>query len=146
MSRYQNRQQWCECQLVAIWNAVRFWGSTKGIPEMGSCIYRSRCALARAIYGGAIETEHEFKHFGLMRQKGRFNLRWVRSHLPSHFAVFCHQGYHSVLVIGIRGSKVLLANYAEGRTFWMEWKRLLELSNRRVPPTWYVPVEKENGG
>jgi hypothetical protein len=138
--RYQNRQIYCECQLIAIWNAARFWGRSD-LPEMGTADYKKRCERAAAIAGGAIFPNFELKTFGLVASRGKYTFRWVCSNLPTHFAVFCHRGYHSVLVVEVKGSKVLLVNYAKGRTHWMEWTRLLAISNRRVAPVHYVPLE-----
>lgn len=136
MSSYQNRQLWCECQLVAIWNAVRFFGGET--PCMGTPEYEEACEEACAIAGGVIGVDQQMDKFKIKAIRGKYRLDWVRSHLPVHFRVFCHRGYHSVLAVEVRRSEVLLTNYAIGRTHWMPWKKLLEISNQRSRPVQYV--------
>ena len=138
MPRYQNNQLWYECQLVAVWNAIRFWGGGENLPVMGTPSYKQACEHARAIVGGVIDLDRELEIYNVHRVRGKYDLRWIRSHLPVHFAVFCHRGYHSVLAVGIYGSSLLLANYARNRLHWMPWSILLSKANKRVKPLQYV--------
>ena len=130
--RYQNRQRWSECQLVSIWNAMRYWGIDPKIPGIDTDEYRSICAKYHAINGAALRISGERRRLGLSRVQGKKTFAWLRSHLPAELGVFCHQGYHSTLAIGVRRNKVLLTNYARGRTFWISW-RLLKTKLRDNP-------------
>lgn len=123
--KYQNAQLYSECQLVAMWNAARFWSMNVSLPKMGTRRYRKICKDALALHGAAINPLDEEHRVGLARNYGPHErLGWVRKHLPVHVSVFCHRGYHSVLIVGVEGNDVLLANYAKRRLHRMTWKRL----------------------
>ena len=130
--RYQNNQLWYECQLVSIWNACRYWGLD--YPIMGTREYKLACAEACAISGAAIGVASQFRKYGIVRIYGGYNFIWVKCNLPVEFGVFCHHGCHSVLAVAVRSKKVLLANYARDRTYWMDWDRLCKISNKRWKP------------
>jgi len=55
--KYQNNQLWCECQLVALWNACKFLG--KEPPILGSSDYCFVCIDSGGVYGGCINIEKE---------------------------------------------------------------------------------------
>jgi len=135
MAKYLNDQRWSECLLVAIWNAARFHGLET--PEPASDEYFRICREAHAIHGGAIGVGFELDRLGLERVPGHLDLRWVREHLPVHFAIFCHRGYHSVLAVEVDGERLLLANYARGRTHWIEWDLLKRMTPDQGWPCQY---------
>lgn len=141
--KYQNTQLWCECQLVSIWNACRYWGLN--YPVMGTKEYRASCAEARAIKGAAVNATKQFRKFGITRSCGYYVLSWVRYNLPVEFSVFCHRGYHSVLAVAADDDRVLLANYAYGITYWLNWDRLYDISNKRVKPVQFRKGIKWDG-
>lgn len=137
---YQNYQLYCECQLVALWNAGRFHGLE--VPKPGTRKYREACRRARAIYGGCLDLEPERQRLGLRLVPGFLMLGWVRKNLPVHFAIFCHRGYHSVLAVEVRGSRVLLTNYAKGRVHWIDWWKLAKKTNVHTRPYSILPLRR----
>jgi len=142
MTRYQNRQLYSECQLVAMWNACRYYNMPVALPKMGTRHYKQICKQACAIHGAALFTEFELTRVGLTRKFIKPRLAEVRTHLPVHLAIFCHKGFHSVLVVSVKGNKVLLANYAKGRSHWLRWS-VLQLRDDRTNyklPFQYIPA------
>jgi len=144
--KYQNTQQFCECQLVSIWNACRFWGSDwfvwgvdeQEIPRQFTKKYYAACDDANAVHGGVIGIDKQIKKYGIKAVRGKFTLKWFKSHLPIEVSVFCHRGYHSVLAVRVDHGDVILANYAFGRLHRMKWKRLLKIANKECAPCQYV--------
>jgi len=130
--RYQNTQLWNECALVSIWNACRFWGLD--YPVMGTKEYRLSCVEACAINGGATRVARQFRKCGIVRVYGKYVFGWVRRNLPVEFSVFCHRGYHSVLVVAVKRNRVLLTNYARDMTYWLSWDKLLDMSDEKCRP------------
>lgn len=129
--RYQNKQLYCECQLVALWNAYRFLGGTP--PVIGTKEYRSICKNGSCLYGPCINITTERKRLGLVFVPGEYKLKWVRENLPVHFLLFTkHRGYHSVLVVKVKRNKLLLANYTRGKLQWLSWKKVLKMSNTKT--------------
>lgn len=139
--RYQNTQKWCECQLVSIWNACRYWG-INSFPKIGTKEYRAECKKFHAINGSALTVAGAFKRYGIKRLSGKYDLKWVRRHLPVEFSIFYKHGYHSVLCVAVNKNKVLLANYADGRTCWLNWDKLLSMCNRKVKPDQFLPDKR----
>lgn len=138
MIKYQNGQLYCECQLVAIWNACRFWG-LGGVPVPGTSEYRDACEEAHAICGGVIGVNKQIQKYHLVAEPGFYKLAWVRSHLPVEFSVFCHRGYHAILAVAVRNKWVLVANYAQNRSHWIGWTKLKKIANKRVLPIQFRP-------
>ena len=125
--KYQNNQLWSECQLVSIWNARRFWGLDA--PRMGTKEYEKICKQFHCISGACLGLRKDPESFGIKRINGGRNLRWIKKNLPVEIGIYCHRGYHSVLIVDYKGDKLLLTNYARGRTHWIEW---IKLKNRIV--------------
>ena len=131
--KYQNIQFWSECQLVALWNAYRFHG--KKPPELESWQYAQICIDSGGVYGGCISAVKELRRLKLKCVKGRWSLSWVKKNLPVRFVLFTkHRGYHDVLCVGVCKDKLLLANYARGRLYWLPWSNVKKMKNRRVSP------------
>jgi len=131
--KYQNNQLYCECQLVALWNAARFYG-INDIPQMGTQLYDDICDKGCCVYGGCININHEWDRLNLKAIRGTMNLRWVKKNIPVHFAVFCHRGYHSVLAVKVVKNKITLANYARNRLHTIDWNILKSKHNKNVKP------------
>lgn len=156
MATYQNGQLWHECQLVAIWNAARFWGMDNLAPRMGSRAYRMRCRAANTIYrrhsDKPFQTNQEFEQCGLESVHGEYTLEWVQAHLPVAISIHTSRWkFHRVLIVEVKGSKVLLANYAKGRTHWMAWDKLYAIcygvaDAKQFPPRSFVPKNPMSGG
>jgi len=120
--KYQNNQLWCECRLVSLWNAYRFF--RKNPPIIGTKEYKSICENSYCMSGSCINIEKERKRLGITFVSGKCNLSWIRKNLPVQIALFTkHRGLHSVLVVKTKRNKLLLANYAYGRLYWLSWKR-----------------------
>ena len=138
--KYQNRQLYCECQLVSLWNAKRF---LENIPEMGSKQYKKICEESYCVAGSCLNKNKEIERLNLKAIKGKMTLEWIKNHLPVQFSVFCHRGYHCVLAIAVKKEKILLTNYTKGKLHWMSWKKLKEIHNRHLRPIqWKVRYKK----
>ena len=137
MKKFQNKQLWCECQLVALWNAYRFLGGDP--PVIGTKEYQTIVKDSGGIYGGCITIEEERKRLGITFVPGEYKLKWIRENLPVHLGLFTrHRGHHSVLVVKVYRNKLLLANYARGKLCWITWKKILKISkSMRVKPYSY---------
>ena len=126
--RYQNVQFWSECQLVTLWNAYRFHG--KKPPELKSWKYALIAIDAGGVYGACLHANREARRLRLKSIPGRWSLVWVRKNLPVGFTLFTkHRGYHNVLCVDVRGDKLLLANYAHGRLYWLPWKNVKKMKS-----------------
>lgn len=141
--KYQNNQLWCECQLVSLWNAFRFFG--KEPPIIGTGEYCIACIDARSIYGAAINITRERKRLGMVFVLGKYKLKWIRKNLPVHLCLFTkHRGYHSVLIVEVKKNMLLLANYTRGRLQWLSWNSIKKmLTNRKDVHTIYSYKLKE---
>lgn len=134
--KYQNKQRWCECQLVALWNAHKLLVPIP--PKFGTENYKEICGKSKCIYGGCIDIEKEKQRLKLVSVRGIYKLWWVRQNLPVHFCVFHPtRGYHSVLAVRVNRNKILLANYAQGRLYWLSWQQLLKKCSKKTKPFSY---------
>jgi len=131
---------------VALWNAARYHGIE--VPEIGGEQYRTIVAESRCLHGGCVFIEVERRRLNLFFIPGRISFSWISAHLPVHFAVHCHQGFHSVLGVEIRDENIKLANYAKGRLQSMSWELLKKKIDKRVKPYSIAMCEKheEKGG
>ena len=126
--RYQNHQLFCECRLVSLWNAARYYGIKP--PEPGSKRYKEACEEGCCIIGACINITKEEKRLGLKGVRGKKTLQWIRRNLPVELGVrHPRRGFHSVLIVEVRKSRLLLANYTRGRLYWMDWKTM----KRKIP-------------
>ena len=131
--KYQNIQVWSECQLVALWNAYRFHG--KEPPKLKSWKYALICIDTGGIYGACIHANREARRLGLKSISGSWSLDWVKKNLPVEFSLFTkHRGYHDVLCVDVRRDKLLLANYARGKLYWLSWKNVKKMKCRTKKP------------
>jgi hypothetical protein len=138
LKKYQNKQLWCECWLVSLWNAYRFFGKIP--PTMGTPEYRKICEDACCISGACFNSgiERERKRLGIKFVPGQYKLSWIKNNLPVELSLFTkHRGYHSVLVVKTWKNKIQLANYTYGKLQWLPWSRVLELCNKRECPCSY---------
>lgn len=148
---YQNTQLFCECQIVSLWNAARFWGLGSLVPKMGTRRYKDICRRANAIYGGVINIDFEAERLGL----AYFPIEWdkltpmlpgVSTQLPCVMNVFCERGYHSVLAVAHRigepskpwTSKFLMLNWRR-RKAWIPWGEILTSAHIMIPPRIIAP-------
>lgn len=98
---------------------------------MKSWEYAFICIDAGCIYGACIRAHKEAHRLGLICVEGRWSLRWVKKNLPVRFLLFTnHRGWHDVLCIDVRKDKLLLANYAWGRLYWLSWKNVKRMKGR----------------
>jgi len=133
--QYQNYQLFCECSMVALWNAARYFNLS--VPIVGSRLYIKICKEAGCIHGGCISREPERERLKITINPGSWSYEWISKNIPVHLALFTHRGYHSVLVVAENNSRLLLANYARGRTHWMRWGTILEKRNQHAIPYSY---------
>ena len=126
--RYQNKQRHSECQLVSLWNAARYFDIKT--PEFGSRQYEDACEKACCITGACIDIREEEKRLRLQRVQGEQSLHWVRHNLPVELGIHHpKKGFHSVLIVKVKQDRVLLANYARDRVFWLRWNTV----NQMIP-------------
>lgn len=131
--KYQNIQFWSECQLVALWNAYRF--HSKEPPKLKSWKYALISIDTGGVYGSCIHANRELRRLGLKCIQGSWSLRWVKKNLPVRFTLFTkHRGYHDVLCVGVCKDKLLLANYARGRLYWLSWKNVKRMKSQAKKP------------
>jgi hypothetical protein len=129
--RYQNKQICGECLLVSLWNAARYYRINK-IPIMGSKRYYKICENSGCIIDKNKpyidqSTKNERKRLGLKYEEGIISLKWIKSHLPARFSILTkNYNFHSILCVNVKKNKLCLANYAEGRLYWINWKSLKE--------------------
>jgi len=144
---YQNDQLYCECQLVSIWNAARFWGFGKSVPKMGTRQYKTICHKARAIHGGIILVDPEVERLGLAFFPIWYRLETVAAYMPCEMSVLCERGYHSVLAIAYKKGrtskpwtdKFLMLNWRKGYEAWLPWGEILAQANLNVRPKMIAP-------
>lgn len=144
---YQNKQLYCECQLVSIWNAARFWGLDRLVPKMGTKKYRTICKNACAMSGACIDTDFEMVRLELKWFKIEWRLETIALFLPCEMSVFCERGYHSVLAVAYkRGAtgkpwtnKLLMLNWKKYEQAWLGWGQVLTSANLRVAPRLIAP-------
>ena len=103
------------------------------VPIMGSKEYKKICENHSCIDGACLRMSQAYKKLGLDFIEGEKKLSWIRNNLPVEFGIFCHVGYHSILVIRVKRNKLLLANYAKDRLYWMEWKKFKKKIDRERP-------------
>jgi len=140
MKKYWNGQRYFECQLVAIWNAAIY--HRMAVPVRYGKEYTEDCEKAYAVNGGCIDSNHVVEKLHLQAVKGNRGWNWIKKNCPIEFKIHCHRGYHSVLAvdINIKSKKVALANYAEGRLYWVTFDRLLTMLNKRSRPIRWCKV------
>lgn len=124
--KYFNNQKYCDCQFISLINATIFWNNFKLKPY--SKKYMELANKAFCINGGCINLEEAYKYLGVKFKKGKYDLKWIRSHLPVQISIFCHKGCHSVLIVKVKNNKLCLTNYANNRLHWISFKRLLSPS------------------
>ncbi len=138
MSKYWNGQRYCECHLIALWNAATHYGIP--VPVRYGKEYVEDCDKARAIHGGCIHSNHVIDKLQLEAVKGFLTWDWIKDNCPVELKIFCHRGYHSVLVVGVnlKKKKILLANYAKDRLCWLKIERVIEMHNNHASPVGWV--------
>jgi len=143
MSKHWNDQRYCECQLIALWNAAIYHGIE--VPVRYGKEYMEDCDKARAIHGGCIHSNHVVNKLDLRAVRGRLSWGWIKDNCPVELKIFCHRGYHSVLAVAVnlKKKKVLLANYAKGRLYWLNVARLIKIHNKQAVPVGWVVKGKE---
>jgi len=144
MPKFWNNQKYHECQLISIWNAGIYYNQT--VPLRYGKEYIEDCERGCTIHGSCINSNHVIHKMHLKPIKGILSWNWIKRNrkYPVEYSLFCHRGYHSVLAIkvDIKKKKVLLANYAKDRLYWLSVDRLIKLHNKHVVPIKWV-LQKE---
>ncbi len=139
MKRYINNQKFSSCQLVSLWNTALFHNLDPNAPPINSKKYREICKKAGCLYGGVINMNFEIDRLGMKAVSGKYNLRWIKNNLPVSLSIFCHRGYHSVLVVDVYKNNLTLTNYAKNRLHKLKWNALLNKVNKNTNPvSWKV--------
>lgn len=126
MTDYQNTQVKNECQMVALFNALRFFGMS--VPRKGSQAYRlwSYVTGGRSAACDGKLVQAVAKRVGLKVTRRRaLSKKWIKGSLP--VAVSLRVGrdrYHDVLIVDTGRRGYLLANWAKKRLHWMTWKQM----------------------
>jgi len=160
VSKYQNGQKWCECSLVAMWNAARYFGLSA--PKIGTREYYDRCrATGKFTLKNGIVNEKRFNRWfdgwefyeelerlGLNFKLMRYNFRGLSTNLPFDITIYpCKSTYngnglawsHTVLAVDVnrRDRKFLLANYDKTKMCWLSWDFIKRRKDDRFPPKSY---------
>lgn len=132
MAKYINNQRYWDCTLITLINATIFWNRVRVLPD--SDIYQQFVKYSYGTVGACFSSyvNDVARFLGLKRIKGQLTLKWVRTHLPVEFTVFCHRGYHSVLCIAVKNNKLCLTNYSHDRLAWISWEKVKSMHNKRA--------------
>ena len=119
---FQNTQLYSECQLIAIWNAARFYGMEKKVPKIGTVEYDKICEKFACKTGSCIGVEKELNRLGLKYIQGKWDFRWIKNNLPVKLTIFRpKQGLHSILAIQEEINGFYLANMGDGKLQWCSY-------------------------
>ncbi len=125
--KYIDTQKYCDCQLVSLINALIFFD--KEIP--GKERYEKLVDDTYCRHGGIIGIDIAYKELGLIWEKAKFDIRWIRKNLPIELSVWHKKvGWHSVLIADVKGDRVRVANFT-GPKWWI-WKDF----KKYVPNKW----------
>ena len=135
---YQNTQLYTECQLIAIWNAARFYGMEDLIPKLGTPEYEQACEKFHCKNGSCLGVIKEINRLKLKKVNGKWNLNWIEKNLPVELSVFQTRegGAHSILAVDVIGNRVQVANHTDGRTIWLDY---LTLFDQRINNPYFQP-------
>ena len=150
--RYQNKQKWCECQLISLWNAAVYHGKIP--PRYGSKQYRFLCEQAGTVIGERqfakegvhIRLDHELRRLNMDVKYGRWDFKWVRKNLPVALTVESEnlEGcYHNVLAVdvNVRKKQFLIANLKlDGNAYWVKWSYLNGRRHNIIIPRAYISL------
>jgi len=138
LKKYWNGQKYCECHLIALWNAAIYYNLK--VPERYGNEYEKDCYSTACISGACINDNKIKKKLGLHAIKGILTWDWIKDNCPIEFKLFCHRGYHSTLAIDVnyKKQKVLLTNYAVDKLYWLSINKILMKHNKFVNPIKWV--------
>lgn len=134
---YQNTQKYWECQLIAIWNAARFYGMEKKVPKIGTPEYEEACEKYCCKHGSCLGAEKELKRFGLRYVEGEWDFEWLKDNLPVVLSVYPpDQRAHAVLAVNCEFGGFEVANMGGGVTQWYSFDKLrsMQIKNRHFLP------------
>jgi hypothetical protein len=107
------------CQLISAINARVFWGGDKIEPdseEFERLTDVAGCRLGAALPDG-MRAVHD--SLDLYEIEGEPTFEWVRNHLPVEMSVWhVEYGYHSILIVGVKGDRIYFTNYFDGSMYW----------------------------
>jgi len=129
--KYQNEQIYNECLLVSVWNAARHFKIE--VPAINSLQYKELCEKFDCIKDGCGSIDKEIKRLGMYTEEGVWDINWIKKNIPVEIGIFCgiKKSYHSVLIVNVFKNKLLLANYAKKRTFWISWQKIKKMAKNK---------------
>lgn len=121
--KYWNNQIEWECELVAMWNALKYYGLK--CPKQYGEEYMEDCKFAGAIAGkpDMKKVQILYEKYGLAQENGELTKDWMTTNFPAHYLVWDKCGDHAVLCVGLdKEGRMLIANYYENslRAIWWE--------------------------
>lgn len=132
MVKYINNQKYCDCSFITLINATIFWDKVQLLPYTKR--YNKLAADAGCIYGSCLNLNEVYTLLNITTVKGKMNLKWIRTHLPVSFSIFCHRGFHSVLCVAVKNNKLCLTNYYRNKLKWVEWCKIKKIQCKRLKP------------
>lgn len=126
------KQSYSCCQLIAAINARIFLGGDDVDEEK----YEKLVSLAKCRHGAALNMKEVWPLLGLEVVNGpvdTLDLDWVRNNLPVEIGYHDpEKGFHSALVIEVKGHDVLLVNASWPQKAWREIYFFPHLYNRTL--------------
>ena len=125
---YLMTQKYGECQLVTAINASYYYGG----PRVDNKLYELLVDLVGARHGSAINVKIAYRVLGLLPVKIppfywalRLSL-WIGA--PVELPIWHKSsGFHSVLAVDAKGTKVKVLNTKAAPDGWIEWRELRKL-------------------
>ena len=134
--KYQNIQHYSECQLVTLFNVLRYFGYNK-VPELGTKEYEKMCLKYHCISGSCLNMVEAYDEYRLKKETGTWNFNWISENIPIELSVSTKkQGIHSILLIKCKDDKFLVTNYAKRK---VQWLRFSQLENMKIKNIHFLP-------
>lgn len=134
---YQNTQLYMECQLVAIWNAARFYGMEDEVPKIGTNEYEEACNRFACKSGSCLGVGDELNRLGLKYVEGKWDYEWIRNNLPVELSIIPSDGRaHAILAVEERMGDFKVANMGGCVLQWYSYDKLqsMKINNPHFRP------------
>ena len=80
--KYQNTQRYSECQLVTLFNVVKYF-NIGTVPELGTEEYEMMCVKYHCVSGSCLNMVEAYIEYGLKRKTGKWDFDWISKNI--HF-------------------------------------------------------------